>query len=848
MPNSKNNPANWAAKSCTFDGCPLVSTLVGNACWAKTLRCICCLVLLSLAPAASWGQAPASTLLTGKVVGTQQHAAEFAAIILLRATDSVHVVQATATDTLGTFALSGVSPGQYVVKVQALGYQPTRTVQFEVLPGAAILPLGTLSLVASSRNLSEVVVTGERPMAERSLGKLTLNVSNSFFKTATTALEVLRRAPGVRVDPLGGITLNGSVTPVVYVEGRQLPLTAEELQGLATEDIDQIEIMSNASARYDGETRAVINIRLKRDKTLGFKGSAYAGASVNRKYGGYDAGASSTYKTKKWAYYGRVGFSEINNFLQNTSLRIVQDPLGGRTEITGNTFIHTRPQPFSYQAVADYLLAKNQTISLLVKGLVRPERDLTTNTTGLSSFTSTGAPGLIYQLPSSTLSDATLNSAAVDLSYRGVLNARGDELQAYADYAYYNTTQDQDFRTFFPTPASNQLRFPSVLRGQFPATTHIGSLRTDYTHVLGAVKLSLGTKLSHTVTDNELRYDTAAVAMPGVYLPDASRSNRFLYDETIVAGYGGLTAERGPNSIDAVLRVEYTKSTGNSITTSSIVNRNYYRWLPSIQAQHKFDKQNTLAITFARKMRRPSFYDLNPFQFYISPYEYNEGNPFLLPSTVTSTELRYSYKDITLTATYELKRDQIAQLPIQNEQTKIIYYTRTNLDEVRNIDLTATAPIVLKKWWRMQHTLVLYHTQTTSAFDGSTINIGAWSLFANGQQTFTLPGRTTLDLSYNYSGPSAGQIYHTKSSGTVNLSLQRAFYQDKVNIQLYAADLFNTYREAFYGQYNGIDVNTLQTRNVQQLTVRFTYRFGNSTFNRTSRASGSAEEEGRANH
>ncbi|RIY06030.1 hypothetical protein D0T11_19500 [Hymenobacter rubripertinctus] len=173
-------------------------------------------------------------------------------------------------------------------------------------------------------------------------------------------------------------------------------------------------------------------------------------------------------------------------------------------------------------------------------------------------------------------------------------------------------------------------------------------------------------------------------------------------------------------------------------------------------------------------------------------------------------------------------------------------YTRANLDRVRDVTLTLTAPTHLTTWWRMQHTAVLFHTKTSSNFDGATIGIQAWSLLANGQQIFTLPKSMTLEVSYTYNAPSAAQIYRARASGTINLSFQKPVLKGRGNVQVTAADLSNTYREAFYSQFNGIDVDIMQTRNVQQLSARFTYRFGKSTFSRKGRVSGSAEDEGRA--
>ena len=708
-----------------------------------------------------------------------------------------------------------------------------------------MLTVGTLTAISVSTVLKEVVVQGERPIAERSLGKVTLNVTNSFFKTAPNALEVLRRAPGLQVDPLGVIKLNGTKTPVVYIDGRQVPLSTEELLALPAEDMEQVEIMSSAASRYDGTTQAVINIKLKRDKNLGLRGSGYAGGSLNRKYAGFDAGVSSTYKTKKWAYYGRVGLNEINNFTRISSRRIVLGPDGSQTVLEDASFLHSRLAPLSYQGEATYSIKKNQTISLFIKGLSRYSTDATGNVTQVNTRDSAGQFGGYSQLPSTTTGSANFSNATADVGYKATLNPTGDAVSVNINYARFNNAQKQDFRTQFNAAGSSPPPFPQVLLGNFPTTTHIYTGQLDYTKIVNkALNTSFGTKISHTETDNELQYDTLAIS--GVIIRDASRSNRFLYSEWVGAAYAGATIEKGSNSVDAVLRAEFTQSTGNSITLGQVVRQRYYRWLPSIQAQHKFSEQNILGLAFSRKLQRPSFYDLNPFQFYLTPYTYSEGNPFLLPATISSTELSYTYKDVSFAAEYQLIRNQVQQLPIQETQSKVLYYTRTNIEQVKNFIFSASSPTTLAKWWKMQHTLVVYHTQTSSPFEGSFINNGAWAVFVNGQQNFSLPKGVTVGLGYNFTSPGASPIYRTRSSGTVNISLQKAVLKGKGNVQIAASDLFNTYREAVYGQYNGIDITTTQTRSIQQVSARLTYRFGSSTYNRNGKALGNAEEENRA--
>ncbi len=786
--------------------------------------------------------ANAQSVLTGTVQDNKGKSVEFASVLLTTLTDSTQT-KGILTDTLGVFELAGLKPGTYRLNISSIGYAPYVGEAITITETA--MNVGTISLLDETRTLEAVVVKGERPAVERTLGKLTLNVSNSFYKTATSAFEVLKRAPGLRIDSQGGITLKGSVTPVVYIDGKQLPLTAEELKNLPSEDIEQIEIINNASAQYDGETRAVINIKLKRDKTLGLKGSSYVGASVNRYFGGYELGSSATYKTKHLTYYGRVSYYEGNDFLRETGQRIVQTPTEKST-INSNAFTRWRNRPVSYQGAIDYVINKNHVVGIMARGVTNHQNDFTDNNTRISTSSTTATGPRLRELPTDTRTTTLPTNLAVDLNYRATLSPAGDQFSMNVDYAGYVTTKSQTLRTRYIGDSTNPINFPSLLLGQFPSTINIQSVKADYTHILDkTLKVDIGAKLSRTTTDNELIYDTLSAG--GMAVRDASRSNRFLYDERIMAAYALVEKKFDKTSVEAALRLENTVAEGNSVTLDNVVKRQFLRWLPSLQVQHKFDDDHSLAFSYVRKLRRPSFFELNPFQFYTSPFEFSEGNPFLLPATRSSTDLAYTIKDVTLTATYRLDRNLVAQMPVQDAATKVIRYTRTNLDKSQLVAFDITAPFTIKKWWKTQHSAVAYYIRTASVFDGGRFDNRAWSFVLNGQHVFSLPGAYTLECTYDYSAPSASQFYRSISYGTISFSLQKSVLKGAGSIQANFADAFNLYRERFYGVFQDVNVSTTQTRNAQQGSVRFTYTFGRSTFARKGRSSGSSEEEGRAN-
>lgn len=472
--------------------------------FALIMKLFFSIALFLLTTLISFGQTGS---LNGVVLDVNQKPVEFATVAVLPTTDS-SMVKGSLTDTTGRFEISSLNGGTYRLRVTAMGFAPFTSQPITLTNDQPVVDLKTIQLTAESKTLGEVTVKGERPVVERSMGKLVLNVTNSFFKTATNALDVLKRAPGLIVNQEGAISIKGQYAPVVYIDGKQQPLTADELRGLAASDIEQIEVITNASAQFDGETRAVINIKLKRDKTLGWKSSLYSGYTQNHRYNGGELGGSATYKTRQWAYYGRVGYGLYNNYLEGLGRRVVRGETA-RTEFNNDELYKWTSKPLTYQFSADFTPKSAHQLGLMVKGNFTSAIDRLTNLNTQTDYTTTAVTTQLLQ--TLNVNESQNQSVAIDLNYKGKLNERGDELTAFADYASYNTRKGQDFRNDYRSPEGSTLRQPMVMRGQFPSTIMIRSFRADYTHPLGkSGRLELGTKWTWTTSDNDLRYDTLA--------------------------------------------------------------------------------------------------------------------------------------------------------------------------------------------------------------------------------------------------------------------------------------------------------------------------------------------------
>ena len=220
--------------------------------------------------------------ITGELKTESGEAIPYAAITLNSPLDS-SLVKATISSEEGLFVLKGMPSSEYLLTVKALGFSDYRKkIEFYV---ESNLVLGELILTANTQNLEEVTVTAEKPMVQVLADKTVFNVENTINATGTSAFELLRKAPGVIVDNNGGIIVEGKSGVQIFIDGKLSVLQGEDLtnylESLQATDVEAVEIITQPSSKYDAAGNAgIINIKLKKDKSLGTTGTYTSGLTV----------------------------------------------------------------------------------------------------------------------------------------------------------------------------------------------------------------------------------------------------------------------------------------------------------------------------------------------------------------------------------------------------------------------------------------------------------------------------------------------------------------------------------------------------------------------------------------
>ncbi|NNE55655.1 MAG: TonB-dependent receptor, partial [Flavobacteriales bacterium] len=250
--------------------------------------------------------------IAGKLVDNTGAAVAYANVALYSSADSSMAKVAPSYDD-GTFLLAPVDAGNYYLVASFVGAGEVRKNSISLAQGEE-LNLGNLTLEGSAINLEAASVVVERPLVEVKPDRTVFNVEGTINNTGDNALSLMRKAPGVTVDNNDNINVLGRAGVMLYVDGKQLPLSGDDLanylKNLPSDQIDRIDIITNPGAKYDAEGNAgIIDIRLKKDKNLGANGSI-RGTWTQGRYMRNNLNASGNYRNKRVNVFGTAGASK----------------------------------------------------------------------------------------------------------------------------------------------------------------------------------------------------------------------------------------------------------------------------------------------------------------------------------------------------------------------------------------------------------------------------------------------------------------------------------------------------------------------------------------------------------
>lgn len=672
----------------------------------------------------------------------------------------------------------------------------------------------------STRHISEVVIQSSRRNLKLNDGNIVMSVSgNKDFKTSTNILDVLRKTPNVTVDSEDGIFIGGRISPAIFIDGKPVVMSGQELQfylrSLSPEMVESIEVNTNPSSKYDAEFKGIIDIRLKKNTNLGWKGNYNRNVSVNR-FNYRENSLNLSYNTQKIAYNLQLGYnSGISTYRYNALQR-----LANTNVMRTSTFQNDDNKVKNFQFGVDVRLNDKNRLGL---NLRENFREIDRNRGGSLYTTNKDETELVFNTESENPTLYNQNNYGITTDYS--FQNKNFKLNFLGNYLSVENKQNDDFINK-DKPTSQLL---SYWKSDLLNKITIYTSQIDVSQKIKNATFEAGIKYSNSHTNNNIRYDTLAVNNQFVF--DPTRSNQFSYKEKILAGYLAYSQKFDKLQINAGLRFENTKSTSNAITIDSVVSRNYLEWLPSFSANYGFNKDNELSVSYSRKITRPVFSQLNPFRFYFSPLNYWIGNPYLQPSFTSQIKATYRYKNWVTSFTVGKEKDVMTRYPLYNPQTNVLEYLGTNLPYRNFAVLETNFPVKIAKWWNINTQISGFYNHEFRPYLDEVFALKIYNYEIRLNQVFTLPKGYTVNLFANYESKTGNSLYIIKPRYTVDFSLQKAWLESKLNTKLSFNNIFDSYDQQLEFRHKQIMDNRLRHWwDSRRLIFSVSYQFGSSEY------------------
>ena len=783
---------------------------------------------------------------TGNIKDADGKPLNGATITLLR--DSA-IVKLGVSNTSGLYAFAVAKPGTYRIKSSFIGYKNAVSVPFTVSNDDVKVP--DLQLAKSGGQLKEVALNSQKPIVEVRADKMIVNVEGTINSVGSDALELLRRSPGVTVDKDENLSLSGKNGVQVYIDGRPTPLSGSDLatylKSMQSSNIESIELITNPSAKYEAAGNAgIINIRLKKNKSLGTNGSLNAGwnQGVTPKY---NAGFSLNHRNKNINIFGNYNYNY--NSIQSTIHlnRTILDTL-----FDNNGTFHIKIKSHNFKAGADYFINKKSTLGFIVNGtFADPEFNNYSRT--LISYVPTNIVNRI--LVANNTNSLKRHNINLNLNY-SYINPNGKNLTINADRGTYNLNSNQHQPNLYYDPSGQNIINSVIYQMIAPTDISINSVKVDWEQNYKKGKLGFGGKTAFINSENDFqRYNVNSTS--GVKDLDKDRSNHFTYKENINAGYVNYMRPLKGVIIQAGVRVEntVTKGTSNGLKNTSggyvkydsSFNRDYTDVFPSAAVTFNKHPKSQFSITYSRRIDRPAYQDLNPFEFKLDEYTFMKGNINLRPQYTNSFGITHTYKfKLNTTLNYSHVKDMFVQLPDTTEKTKA-FLSKRNLATQDIVSLNITYPFQYKSYSVFTSLNTNYSHYVANFGTGRTINLNAFGTTLFVQNSLKFAKTWTAELSGFYNSPSIYQgTFKAKALWAIDGGLQKQVMKGKGTIKASVSDIFHTLKFRGSTEFAGQKSSFSQQSESRMFKLNFVYRFGSNQVKAArQRALGSEEENKR---
>ncbi|RXQ94490.1 TonB-dependent receptor [Ancylomarina salipaludis] len=711
-------------------------------------------------------------------------AVEYATVSVFSMTDST-LINGTITNAKGEFELKQLKPGMYYVEISFIGYNKKTIRNIPINRDHRITNLKDVFITQASEALGEVVVSAERLPVQYQIDKKVIPVSRQLTTASGNAVDVLESVPSINVDIEGNVSLRGSSNFTVLVDGRPSILEAADiLTQMPSSVIDNIEIITNPSAKYDPEgSSGIINIITKSGKLKGASGV------VNLNIGTYqNRGADFLVNLRKNKFNFHLGMDYGN---RSFSGDIKKENITNSRMILSNGEINRERLSYGLRTGFDFQI---DSMNLITLGIRYGGRDMN-NGSMLNDKTITETTTEITNSDNNT--NRVMDFYNANFSYQRNFKGKGHLWLTQVNYSY----RDGDEESITETNNSIGDQTDGKIATEKGPGYHL-EVRSDYTLPLG------GKKKFEAGYQGQFRQSEDITTLeqftPGSgYNLDPKYSNNVDYTKNTHGIYALFADQSGKIGYQLGLRSEYTDREIKVNNTGESFSIDRWDFFPTIHTQIDLNEGNQMMASYTRRIQRPRGWNLEPFDTWTDSNNKRRGNPGLKPEYIDSYELGYQKRigeqSISFETYYRVTNNVMERIILP--ENNIMVSTIQNVGTDYSLGVETMLNLSFAKWFKNDLIGNVYHYKeegSYTTYDSNNVELVQdfstksfnWSLRNNA--TFMFNKTTRFQVNFIYNSASKKAQGERKGFITANLGLKKDFMQRKLSATLQLRNVLNT--------------------------------------------------------
>jgi len=768
-----------------------------------------------------------SSTVRGTILDAETREGEIGAIIQLFDAVNEKPIAFTSAAADGSFSLKiNGTEGEYRILVTNMGRKDLSQ-QFTLKPGATT-DLGELLMESDAKTLDAATVSDRKTLVKMEVDKMTYSVSEDVDSKSSTVLDMLRKVPMVTVDGQDNITVNGSSSFLVTVDGKPNQMLSKNastaFKMMPASSVESIEVITNPGVKYDAEgVGGVLNLTTAR------------------------AGGSSSSSSIADGQYGTIRVQAGNR----------DRGLGGMLTMQRGKF------SFSLNANGGYITQKGQELETLVTGT--GFNTLNTSYADMKSPMYMGDASFSYELDSLNLITATAGGMLFGMKetgygavstlfpgdteytelYHGTFGMRQPFNNYHADFDWQHNYADHPGRMLtlsyringspaavssYNTYEPEEVMPSRQMDGMTISTDH--TFQSDLTFPVSEKAGTLSTGVKFTYRKNSSGQDLFLKEYPSTdYLYSLGGSTDYKYFNSIAAAYAEYSATFGKWGVKAGGRYEYTwQKVDWEQGTGEDFRKQYGAFVPSASLQYTLGMQQNIGLSYNSRISRPGISYLNPYENQSDPTHWTFGNPDLEVEKTHNVSLVYNFYNpkfmLNLTLRHSRSGNGISEFTYTEDG--IIKTTYENNMKMENTGASAFVNLNLSKKVRVYANLGANYTDARSTMvQDYTSCAWTWNIFAGGQETLPWDlqlseGLFAKSKDYNLQGWTSG------FAGTF-VSLTKTFLDDRLNVSLQGFTHLSGGSKARFQMYSaGTGYESMSTVHVpvRQLSLSLSWSFG----------------------